>query len=113
MTPGVAVSSPDEIDSPEGTEKAWVETLKDGGNVSILLTVAGYVLKSVRTTSDVHVDTITGKPRRWIHPAVQRLRINSCRHLRGHRPEVGQVRRGKQQGHGALGHVARDRNGVQ
>lgn len=60
----VGVSSPDDIDAPEGMEKAWVETLKDGGNVSILLTVDGYVLKADPTVSDVHVDSLMGGRRR-------------------------------------------------
>jgi len=60
----VGVYSPDEIDAPAGMEKAWVETLKDGGNVSILLTVDGYVLKADPTVSDVHVDSVMGGRRR-------------------------------------------------
>jgi len=60
----VGISSPEEIDAPEGMEKAWAETLKDGGTVSILLTVDGYVLKADPTVSDVHVDAVMGGRRR-------------------------------------------------
>lgn len=57
---GVIVESPEDIDAPEGMEKAWAETLRDGGAISVLLTVDGYVLKADPTVSDVHVDTIMG-----------------------------------------------------
>jgi len=58
------VASPDEIDAPEGFEKAWGDSLRDGGTISVLLTVDGYVLKADPTVSDVHVDTIMGGGRR-------------------------------------------------
>ena len=58
------VSSPDEVDAPEGFEKAWGESLRDGGTISVLLTTDGYVLKADPTVSDVHVDTIMGGGKR-------------------------------------------------
>lgn len=54
------VQSPDDIDAPEGMEKAWSQTLSKGGTVSVLLTVDGYVLKADPTVSDVHVDAVMG-----------------------------------------------------
>ena len=66
------VNSPDEIEAPEGFEKAWGESLAKGGTVSVVLTVDGYVLKADPTVSDVHVDTIMGgggrRPRRYRSP---------------------------------------------
>lgn len=61
------VSSPDEIDAPEGMEKAWSDTLAEGGLISVFLTVDGYVLKAIALeksdpgVSDVHVDSVMGK----------------------------------------------------
>lgn len=52
------VDSADEIEAPEGFEKAWSDSLSGGGEISIFLTVDGYVLKSSPTVSDVHVSTI-------------------------------------------------------
>ena len=71
----VGVSSPDDIDAPEGMEKAWVETLKDGGNVSILLTVDGYVLKADagRTWSNKILGRVE---KRAIPEAITDLHIN-------------------------------------
>ena len=67
------VSSADEIEAPDGFEKAWGESLAHGGSVSVLLTTDGYVLKADPTVSDVHQDTIMGggrkKPRRIMPPA--------------------------------------------
>lgn len=60
----VIVDGPDDIDAPEGFEKAWGESLRDGGTISVLLTVDGYVLKADPTVSDVHVDTIMGGGKR-------------------------------------------------
>ena len=58
------VGSPEEIEAPTGMEKAWGETLADGGTVSIFLTVDGYVLKADPTVADVHVDAVMGGGRR-------------------------------------------------
>lgn len=67
-----SVSSPDEIDAPAGMEKAWAQTLADGGTVSVLLTTDGYVLKADPTVSDVHVDAVMGsgrkRPRKFMKP---------------------------------------------
>lgn len=73
LTESATVSSPDDIEAPEGFEKAWGRALQHGGTISVLLTVDGYVLKADPTVSDVHEDTIMGggrkKPRRIIPPA--------------------------------------------
>lgn len=63
------VDGPDEIDAPEGMEKAWRGTLAEGGTVSVLLTVDGYVLKADSATDgpdvgSVHVDTVMGSGKR-------------------------------------------------
>lgn len=66
----VAVSGPDDIDAPEGFEKAFQHSLAGGGSVRVMLTVDGYVLKADPTVSDVHVDTIMpGRRRRGVEKA--------------------------------------------
>ena len=66
----VAVSGPDDIDAPEGFEKAFQDSLAGGGSVRVMLTVDGYVLKADPTVSDVHVDTIMpGRRRRGVEKA--------------------------------------------
>jgi len=64
LVESVEVESAEEIAAPDGMEKAWGEALADGGTVSVLLTVNGYVLKADPTVSEVHADSIMGKPRR-------------------------------------------------
>jgi hypothetical protein len=64
LVESILVDDAEEIDAPDGLEKAWGEILSDGGTVSIMLTVNGYVLKADPTVSDVHVDTIMGGGRR-------------------------------------------------
>lgn len=58
------VESAGDIEAPEGLEKAWGDALADGGTVSVLLTVDGYVLKADPTVSDVHVDAVMGSGRK-------------------------------------------------
>ena len=60
----VVVSGPDDIESPGDMEKSWGETLVDGGKISVLLTVDGYVLKADPSVSDVHVDSVMGGRRK-------------------------------------------------
>lgn len=60
----VSVDGPDDIDAPEGMAKAWNSILADGGTVSVVLTVDGYVLKADPSVGDVHVDTIMGGSKR-------------------------------------------------
>jgi hypothetical protein len=64
LVDSVEVESAEEIAAPDGMEKAWGDALADGGVVSVLLTVNGYVLKADPTVSEVHVDSVMGKPRR-------------------------------------------------
>lgn len=58
------VGGPEDIEAPEGMGKAWAEALADGGTVSVLLTVDGYVVKADPTVSDVHVDAVMGGKKR-------------------------------------------------
>lgn len=60
----MTVDSIDDIEAPEGFEKALSESLIGGGTLSVLLTVDGYVLKADPTVSDVHVDAVMGSGRR-------------------------------------------------
>jgi hypothetical protein len=65
LVDSVEVDSADDIAAPDGMEKAWGDALADGGTVSVMLTVNGYVMKADPTVSDVHVDGLMGgKPRR-------------------------------------------------
>ena len=64
LVDSVEVESAEDIAAPDGMEKAWGEALADGGTVSVMLTVNGYVLKADPTVSEVHVDSVMGKPRR-------------------------------------------------
>ena len=64
LVESVEVDSPDDVEAPEGMEKAFSEALASGGTLSVLLTVDGYVLKADPTVSDVHVDTIMSTPKR-------------------------------------------------
>lgn len=54
----VSVDSPDEIEAPEGLSEAWEKALAKGGDVSILLTADGYVLKASPSVNTVHVDSV-------------------------------------------------------
>ena len=54
----ISVDSSDEIEAPEGFEKAFDSALAKGGTISVLLTTNGYVLKADPTVSDVHVDAL-------------------------------------------------------
>jgi len=63
VTDQTVVESPDEVEAPEGMEKAFEEALVDGGTVSVLLTVDGYVLKADPGMGEVHVDAIMGSKR--------------------------------------------------
>lgn len=66
----VQVDGPDEIEAPEGLEKAFAASLSEGGTVQVLLTVDGYVMKAEPSVSDVHVDTIMpGRRRRGVEKA--------------------------------------------
>lgn len=58
------VDGPDEIEAPEGFAEAFDKALVNGGTVSVLLTVDGYMLKADPTVSDVHVDAVMGSGRR-------------------------------------------------
>lgn len=61
----VSVDGPDEIEAPEGMAKAWDATLADGGTITTMLTVDGWVLKADPGPSAVHVNSIMGSQCSW------------------------------------------------